>query len=493
MTIVPLKIPNGVYRNGTDQMAEGRWHDANLVRWHEDALRPVGGWRKRSSTSTLTGVPRGMLAYSNSAGTRFIVTGTHAKLFASVANGTISEITPTSFTSGRADANNGTGFGSSTYGNYAYGTPRPDIGATSQDATTWSIEPWGQYILACSTDDGKIYQWQNNVAVIAAVVTNAPTSNRAIMVTEERFVFALGAGGDPRKVQWCDQEAETTWTPAATNQAGDQILQTTGRIMAGVRTRGQSLILTDMDAHTATYVGNPFVFSFQRVGTACGLPAAKAVAVVDQGVVWMGKRDFFVYSGGSVQQLPCEVADHVFSSINRNQISKVHAVTNSEYSEVWWFYPSDDSSECNSYVVWNYGDNNWSIGSLTRTTGVDRGVFRYPIMAGTDTYIYEHEAGFDYDSVTPFAESGAIQLATDQQMTAVELIPDEKTQGDVTVKFKTRLYPNGSETEHGSFTMANPVPVRFTGKQIRMRVEGSRLADWRVGIMKLDVRGAGRR
>ena len=78
-------------------------------------------------------------------------------------------------------------------------------------------------------------------------------------------------------------------------------------------------------------------------------------------------------------------------------------------------------------------------------------------------------------------------------MNVVELIPDEKTQGDVTATFKTRFYPNGSESQYGPFNMSNPTSVRFQGRQVRMRVEGSVATDWRVGIMRLDARQGGRR
>ena len=118
-----------------------------------------------------------------------------------------------------------------------------------------------------------------------------------MLVTEERFVFALGAGGNPRKVQWSDREANTVWTPSATNEAGDMELQTTGRIMCGTPMRGRTLILTDNDAHVATYSGPPFVYGFERVGTACGISSRKALVSIDEGAFWMGHRGFFTFDG----------------------------------------------------------------------------------------------------------------------------------------------------------------------------------------------------
>jgi hypothetical protein len=90
-------------------------------------------------------------------------------------------------------------------------------------ATTWTLDNWGEYLLACSNADGKIYEWDLNIANDGVALTNAPVSNKAVLVTAERFVFALGAGGNARKVAWSDQEDNTTWTPASNNQAGCRI------------------------------------------------------------------------------------------------------------------------------------------------------------------------------------------------------------------------------------------------------------------------------
>jgi hypothetical protein len=316
-----------------------------------------------------------------------------------------------------------------------------------------------------------------------------------MLVTEERFVFALGAGGNPRKVQWCDKEANTVWTPAVTNEAGDMELQTTGQIMCGVRVKGRTLILTDNDAHTATYISPPFVYSFERVGTACGVASRKALVAVDDGAFWMGKKGFYTYDGSSAKQLPCEALDYVFDDINTSQISKVYAVHNSQHGEIWWFYPSADNLENNRYVALDYKEGHWSVGVLERTAGVDQGVFDRPIWADDDGNLYNQETGYTHNgSSKPFAESGSISLGNgDQIMRVTNLIPDEKTQGDVEVTFKTRFYPNDTETTHGTYTLGNPTDVRFSGRQLRMKIQGATNNDWRSGIMRIEARTGGRR
>jgi hypothetical protein len=135
---IPLKLPPGIYRNGTEYQAAGRWYDANLVRWYENTLRPMGGWRKRSATQ-LTGTCRGLLAWRTNSNARYIVAGTQSKLYAMDENNVIKEITPTGIASGRADAISGTGYGYNTYGSFAYSVARPDTGSIAT-ATTWSLD-----------------------------------------------------------------------------------------------------------------------------------------------------------------------------------------------------------------------------------------------------------------------------------------------------------------------------------------------------------------
>jgi hypothetical protein len=124
------------------------------------------------------------------------------------------------------------------------------------------MDTFGQYLVACSSKDGRLLEWQLNTASDAAVIANAPISCTGLVVTQERFIFALGASGNPRRVAWCDQENNTLWTPAATNQAGDFELTTIGSLMCGKRIRGSTILFTDIDVHTATYIGPPFISSF---------------------------------------------------------------------------------------------------------------------------------------------------------------------------------------------------------------------------------------
>jgi len=493
MALIPLQIPPGIHRNGTDFESSNRWRDASLVRWQDGSLRPVGGWTTRKA-SAFAAPPRGMVSWMDNSNDEKLCSGTYDKLYYVNPGSTVYDITPAGLTSGSEDALINLAYGGGYYGTSYYGR-EPKTSGVYAEATSWALDTWGEYLLACSSEDGEIYEWQLDTAVLPTALTNAPVSNVSMLVTEERFVFALGAGGNPRKVQWCDKEANTVWTPAATNEAGDMELQTTGQIMCGVRVKGRTLILTDNDAHTATYIAPPFVYSFERVGTACGVASRKALVAVDEGAFWMGKKGFYTYDGSSAKQLPCEALDYVFDDINTSQISKVFVVHNSQHGEIWWFYPSADNLENNRYVALDYKEGHWSVGVLERTTGVDQGVFDRPIWADDDGNLYNQETGYTHNgSSKPFAESGSISLGNgDQIMRVTNLIPDEKTQGDVEVTFKTRFYPNDTETTHGTYTLGNPTDVRFSGRQLRMKIQGAENNDWRSGIMRIEARTGGRR
>lgn len=603
MPLIPLKIPAGFHRTGTDLDAAGRWRDGSLVRWRDGSLRPIGGWRVNENIASITtNAPRGMHTWESNNGTRYVAAGSYNELFAVVSGGTAYDIAPTDLTSGSESAAVNIGYGYGFYGSGTYGTPRPDTGNIVA-ATTWSLDNWGEYLLACSTADGRILEWQLGTSSKAAVVANAPTNNLGLIVTEERFVFALGAGGNPRKVAFSDREDNTTWTPAATNEAGDIELQTSGQIETAIRTRGQTLIITDVDAHTARYIGPPYVYGFERVGTSCGIISRRAAADVDMGTFWMGNGGFFRFDGNVVSEIPCAVHDYVFGDLNTSQKSKTWAFTNGQFGEIWWFYCSGNSTEIDRYVAFDYKENHWLIGNLSRTSGASRGVFEYPMLMGQDGAMFDHEVGLSYvdtqtytvtvasvdgsnrfildgsnypaitlkrgytyifdqsdssntghpiafrtsddsaytsgvtstgtagssgakttfvvpsdapaslkyyctvhgnsmgnnitvtDADGVFAESGPFSMGSgDRIMQVTDLIPDEKTQGDVNIKFKSRFYPNATESTHGPYTPANPTAVRFSGRQIRMRVEGDTpYAAWRVGTMRIDAKAGGRR
>lgn len=502
MPFISLKLPPGIYRPGTVYDARGRWYDANLVRWHENAMQAVGGWQAVEQTTPTPGEIDvnervcGLIAWRANDETAQLAFGTPSALY-TFSGGALAEVTPTGFTPGAADASMATAlYGAGPYGAGVYGTGDPAQGALVE-AQNWSLDTYGEDLVALAYSDRKLYYWDKSVGGDATELTNAPAQALGVVVTPERFIVAVGAEGDSRKVMWPDQDDPTDWTPTSTNQAGDYTLPGVGQLMCGRRARTETLLWTDSDLFAMRYIGGDLIYSFKQEGSACGLVGRRAEALVDGKALWMGYNAFYVYDG-FVRVLPCDVGDHVFRDINRVQLSKVWADVRSGFSEVTWHYPSSGSSECDRYVTYNYAANIWSIGRLERTAGVDRGAFPYPIMADASGHLYQHETGTEYITPTggelvPYAESGPVEIAEgDSVMHVTQVVPDERTLGGVALSLVVAMYPTAPETVHGPYVMNNPTSVRVTARQMRLRAEQVDTG-WRLGTPRLEVKAGGRR
>lgn len=473
MKYVPLRFPPGLVRPGTAYDAKGRWYDANLVRWRDGALQPVGGWASLVSSGL---VPvRGMFAWKRNDGTGWIALGMRNALKVYSSAG-LADITPTGL-------NVGVDLASGTY-------------LDRVEAHSWQFDAFGEDLVAVPYTDGRLFYWNSSGGTTspAAPLTNAPINNKGVVVTPERIIVALGGGSpaDARYIKWCDQEDSTDWTPTSTNQAGDFYLPSQGALMAGRRSRSETLIWTDVDLWAMRYIGGDLIYSFQQVGEKCGAASRRSMAVVDTRAFWMGNHAFYAYDG-FVKQIPCEVGDYVFNRINREQASKIVAVPNTDFGEITWYYPSTAGTENDSFVTLNYVEGWWTLGSLERTDGIDRGFLEYPLLADASGGIYEHENGTLYGGAVPYIESGPLEIGEgDQTLSALQYVPDEEDLGEVQTRLYTRFYPTAPETTHGPFTNANPTDVRITGRQVRIR-HTQVTAGWRVGTPRLGVVPGGRR
>lgn len=497
--LIPISPPPGLYRNGTRYQAKGRWYTANLVRFLSNTIRPIGGWRRMKDSSdvdisALTGAPRGMISWRANTGVVRFGIGTHSKAYVLI-DGAVTDITPASgFIAGSQDGgySGGTGvYGAGNYGGGVFGGG--SLSQTLVDADTWQLDSFGDYLVGCLTSDGKILVWDGNTANDFAAPAAAPTSCRGVVVTPERFLVALGAGGDPRLVQWASQESTTDWVASASNSAGDFPLSTNGRLMAGRKTRRQTLLWTDVDLHTMTFVSTSVGYSFDQAGDNCGLLAPNAVSMAGTRAFWMSKTNFFVFDG-YVKPIPCDVRDYVFSDINMVQRAKIWSMTISEFDEIWWFYPSPSAMEPDRYVVYNYAEGHWTTGTLARATGVDRGASTTQVMLTSDGLIYEHEVGEDRNSEVPYIESGPIELDEGDNFIRIQrIVSDENTIGDVEAKLYLANYPTDTEREVGPYTLGTPTDTRETARQVRLRLQQARETSWRVGVVRLGGIRVGRR
>lgn len=551
MTItVPLQLPPGIKRNGTKYQAKNEWFDADGVRFLEDTVRPIGGWESlqgmrgfvaeeagewmlTDSLSEQDGVivdsagefvidndlaalaqqpiqllgteaqiggssPRALLAWKDQANrAAHLAVGTNDSVFVFV-QGQTSDITPLGLVGGGEDTVSTVGaYGVGPYGDGAYGVGDPTQ-AVLVPAATWQFDTFGEDLLGVLSSDGRVFIWDLSVGGSMTALLNAPTNNIGVVVTPERFVMLLGANGDPRLVQWSDGENITVWTPTLTNRAGDFPLPGGGDIVCGARGKNETLIWTNESLWSAQFIGGTLVYSFSLVGSQCGIISPKAYAILDGRAVWMGQRGFYLYDGYE-RSLDSDVSDFVFQDFNRTQAEKCFAMTMGNFGEVWFFYPSSGSLEPDRYVIWNYREDHWSIGGLSRTAGIDSGVFLHPIMSDLSA-VYEHEKGSSRVGAAPlFLESGPIELGNGERvMSAQYLFPDEATQagqvlGSLQAFLKFSFYPTGPETVVGPFSLANPTPVRATGRQVRLRVEEVTPGDWRFGVVRLQVVPGGQR
>ena len=513
MPLIKLDIPAGIYSHGSDLDSKGRWLDSNLVRWTNNSPEPVGGWVNLEDSGTLVqlnkatnGVFRGSHAWTTNGNAPYMAIGSYNSLYLLTGTNSLVDITPAGLTPGQQEAGQNLGYGGGAYGDQSYGTPRQS-NYTIAAATTWTLSNFGQNLIACSDADGNIYElvmddgsgggFLNNQAVNATIIPNAPTANESIIVTAERFVFALGSrgnAGSPRLIRWSDRENSNEWTPAVTNQAGDLELQTTGEIVCAKNVRGRTIILTTDDAWVANYQGPPLVYGFQKVGDSCGVIGKSMAAAVGASAIWMGERNFFVYDGSTVRVLPCDVHDKVFTEKSSSRMSHGFCVSNQKFNEVWWFYPGNGDDENTRYVAYDYNEQHWLVGSLSRSAGVDFGSFDAPLYVDEDGYIYRHETGYGHGGVKPFIESGPINLGEGENVVRVsEFIPEEDTLGQMAISFKAKFYPNDVERVYGPYDPSNPTSVRFTGRQFKTLIEADDGANWRFGDVRLRVENGGRR
>lgn len=498
--LTALRVPPGCYRSGTAYQSKGRWYDANLIRFTDGRIEPVGGWVQAQGV-TLDGPGRGMHAWRADSGGSYAGIGTVDKLWAYDGDGAY-DITPASFPPGNLVQAIIGGYGGGDYGDGDYGAS----GAGGKaESTSWTVDNFGQYMVACASHDGKVYVWQLVSATPAALISGAP-EGRAIFVTPERFLVVLGANlradgttpGNARTMAWCDQTDYTTWISTSTNQAGDIDLQTEGTPIRGLRCRGQSLILTTTDAHTMRYLGQPYIYGFERVGDACGLVGTNAAVAFNGGAAWMSYESFQLFDGVSVKPIDCELSDLIFGDLNADELAQVWAEHRAAFGEIIWHYPSAGSTYCDRYATWNYLENHWTPGSLVRTAGLDSGVFEHPLATHHDGTLYEHENGWTDDGASRlgqvYLESGPVEIADGERVLSVtQVVPDEVTPGAFQLRLATQFTPEGTEYSHGPYALLPYTDVRVTGRQLALRIEGVSDEDARIGLFRLEVKSGGRR
>jgi len=393
----------------------------------------------------------------------------------------------------------------------------------------------GANIITTGTQSGTHSVSTRGINIVSlASASDCPIIQNYIMVSDtSRFVFAFGTNDygsttqDPMLIRWSDQESVVNWTPAATNQAGSLRLSHGSDIVTAMQARQEILVWTDSSLYSLQYVGAPIVWGSQIVGDNISIASENAVAYANGVAYWMGVDKFYKYQG-TTQTLNCDLRQYVFENINKQQFDQVFAGTNEGFNEIWWFYCSGTSTTVDSYVIFNYAENQgqgcWYYGSLARTAWLDSGLRDYPLAATYERNLVDHEVGVDDNTtgtavaIESFITSAEFDVEDGDRFGFIwRLLPDVKFVGSTVTNPQITMYlkpmqNSGSGynspsslggSDNASVTRTATVPIEaFTG-QVYIRVRGRQIAmeyrsttlgvQWQAGSPRIDIRQDGRR
>jgi hypothetical protein len=507
-----------------------------------DNVYGTGGSGTSITLDSVTGFP--------TTGTNYILVGTEEISYTGVSGSDLTGITRNARGTTRAAHSDG-----ATVTNYS------DYAAWGQAAATtdkvaepglWSLDNLGSTLLALIFN-GPVFEWDSDLANAAAtratIVSGAPTASRDMLVsTPDRHLVLFGtettigttSTQDDMFVRFSSQEDITDWTPTAINTAGTQRLAAGSRIMGAKLGRNAIYVWTDSSLFTMRFVGTPFTFAYEQVGTNCGLIGKNAAVEVDGAAYWMSDNGFFRFTG-KLESMDCLVEDYVYDDLNTTSNQFIYCGINNLFGEVMWFYPTADSNVVNRCVIYSYLDSSpqrpiWftNAGStFVRSTWIDSAIFGLPHAtsydAGTDTcdtvgntdgisIYYEHETGVNQvkggvtSAIAANILSGDFDITQDQKqgitfrgdgeflMRVSRFLPDFLTQtGNTIVELDLRNFPNqtAASSSLGPFTITsatNYQSCRARGRSVAVKISNTAVdSNWKMGTFRLDVHAGGRR
>ncbi len=294
-------------------------------------------------------------------------------------------------------------------------------------ATDWSLDNWGSILIGCPKN-GALYYWQPVGSAIQnlSYMPNAPIYNSgAFVAMPQRQIIAYGSSfgtiQDPLLVRWCDLEDFTVWFGSANNQAGSYRIPTGSKIIGGIQASQQTLLWTDLDLWSMTYIGQPYIYGFNKIGANSGLISSKAANQMSGTVYWMSQKQFFKFAGQGVEPIPCSVWDQVFQNFypgadeNGNPYTdRIRCAANSQFNEITWYFPAHytndidpttglnlenqmiGTGEVNAYVKYNVTLDQWDYGYqhpdqpnvlVGRTAWTDQSILGPPIGVGVSSSV----------------------------------------------------------------------------------------------------------
>jgi hypothetical protein len=418
------------------------------------------------------------------------------------------------------------GWGTDTWGSSTWGTPSTTSNVTLE-ARQWSLDNFGQLLIATVLNGGA-FEWSptSGVSTRATAITGAPTASRLSLVsTPDRHLLFFGTENtigttnsqDDLLLRFSNQEDRNTYQPTAENTAGSLRIADGSRIVAAERSRGQILVWTDTSLHSLQFIGPPFTFGLRQLGQNCGIVGSHAGVDINGISYWMSQDSFFLFDG-SVKKLPCTVEQFVFNNINVTGSENAFAGHNGEFNEIMWFYPRTGSDQINAIVAYNYLEQTWWTGTLSRTTWIDREVYDNPIateysstatannevisgLSDGASSVFLHETGNNGDgqAITAFVKSGVVQIGEGNEFSFVsKLIPDiEDQEGTLNAKLEFKNYPNNSTSVTKTVTFQDNtdfVSLRGRGREFTVNVVSNTTGTaWRLGTQRFDIQSDGRR
>jgi hypothetical protein len=289
------------------------------------------------------------------------------------------------------------------------------------------------------------------------------------------------------------------------------------------------LIFTDISLSTLQFLGTEEVFAIQEISDSINIIGPKVVVEANNVVYWMGADKFFMYDG-RVNTLPCTLKQYVFEDMNKENGFLNFAGLNSEFNEIIWFYCSSESNSIDRYVIFNYEENIWYYGNLSRDAWANPGTIKFP-LATFNGYVYRHEDGKD-NVVTPGADPTAIEAFIESADIGIDdgdnfvltkrVIPDVNfTNSDtataagatltpeVQITVGVRNFPGAASgtsdvagsslsrdvvTTAGVNQFTNQVYVRARGRQMNFKIASEDVGvQWQLGTTRIDFRPDGRR
>jgi hypothetical protein len=398
-------------------------------------------------------------------------------------------------------------------------------GFTGDGEVDWTLGNWGEILISCP-QGGAIYEWDaNSGAQTSSIITAAPQSNTGMFIAmPQRQIVAYGSTFNgiqqPLLVRWCDIGNYNVWAAQIINQAGSYVIPKGSRIVGGIQGPQQSFLWTDLACWVMQYVGQPYIYNFNEIGTGCGLIAKKAAGSLSGSVYWMGPSQFYRLAGNGVEPMSCPVWDVVFQNMNAAYVDNIRFAANSRFGEATWYYPSRNSAsgENDSYVKYNALIDKWDYGSLNRSAWLDQSVLGAPIGAagsGSQGYIYQHESTLQNGIVTPLYNDDISPLTAsfrtgyfeisdaEYKMFVDQIWPDMKwgyfngAQGaQVKITFYVTDYPGEPDRVYGPYTLTNAtdfITPRFRGRLVSIEISSDDLNSfWRLGAMRYRVQPDGK-